>query len=81
MARVLVTGIARDGMMTGPDVDLLSRTQAIAPGLKVIASGGVGTFDHIADVAERGVEGVIVGRAIYEGAIVLRDAIAAVQAR
>ena len=81
VARVLVTGIARDGMMTGPDVDLLSRTQAIAPGLKVIASGGVGTFDHIADVAERGVEGVIVGRAIYEGAIVLRDAIAAVQAR
>ncbi len=76
--RVLVTGIARDGMMTGPDVELLAQTQALAPGLRVIASGGVGTLDHIVDVAGRGVEGVIVGRAIYEGAFTVPQAITAV---
>jgi phosphoribosylformimino-5-aminoimidazole carboxamide ribotide isomerase len=76
--RVLVTGIARDGMMTGPDVDLLAETQSIAPGLRVIASGGVGTLDHVVDVSRLGVEGVIIGRAIYEGAFTVSEAIAAV---
>ncbi len=79
VGRVLVTGIARDGMMTGPDVELLARTATIAPDLRVIASGGVGTLDHVADVARRGVEGVIIGRAIYEGAFTVPEAIAAVR--
>jgi phosphoribosylformimino-5-aminoimidazole carboxamide ribotide isomerase len=77
--RVLATGIARDGMMTGPDVELLARTQELAPDLRVIASGGVGTLDHVVDVAGRGVEGVIIGRAIYEGAFTVPEAIAAVR--
>jgi phosphoribosylformimino-5-aminoimidazole carboxamide ribotide isomerase len=75
--RVLVTGIARDGMMTGPDVELLTRTQELAPGLHVIASGGVGRLDDVIDVARRGVEGVIIGRAIYEGVFTVSEAIAA----
>jgi phosphoribosylformimino-5-aminoimidazole carboxamide ribotide isomerase len=76
--RVLVTGIVRDGMMTGPDVDLLSRTGELAPELQVIASGGVGSLDHVVDVARRNVEGVIIGRAIYEGVFTVSEAIAAV---
>jgi phosphoribosylformimino-5-aminoimidazole carboxamide ribotide isomerase len=79
--RVLVTGIARDGMMTGPDVALLARTVELAPSLQVIASGGVGTLDHIVEVARQGVEGVIVGRAIYEGAVSLPAALDAVHRR
>jgi phosphoribosylformimino-5-aminoimidazole carboxamide ribotide isomerase len=75
--RVLVTGIARDGMMTGPDVDLLARTRELAPNVKIIASGGVGTLDHVVDVARRRVEGVIIGRAIYEGVFTVSEAIAA----
>ncbi len=77
--RVLVTGIARDGTMAGPDTDLLEATVSIAPQLAVIASGGVGTMEDIVDVANRSVEGVIVGRALYEGAFTLPDAIAAVR--
>lgn len=75
--RVLATGIARDGMMTGPDVALLAQTLDLAPDLHVIASGGVGTLDHVVDVAGRGVEGVIIGRAIYEGEFTVPEAIAA----
>ena len=75
--RALVTGIARDGTMVGPDLGLLSRVQEAAPRLAVIASGGVGTLDDIAAVAATGVEGVIVGRALYEGRFTFQEAVAA----
>jgi len=77
--RVLVTGIVRDGTMAGPDVDLLERAGSLAPDLRIIASGGVGTLAHVVDVAGRGVEGVIVGRALYEGVFSLTEALAVVE--
>jgi phosphoribosylformimino-5-aminoimidazole carboxamide ribotide isomerase len=77
--RVLVTAIARDGAMTGPDLSLLDLVRRQAPDLAVIASGGVGVLDDVAGLAETGVEGVIVGRALYEGRFTLEDAIGAVQ--
>ncbi|MEM7340040.1 MAG: 1-(5-phosphoribosyl)-5-[(5-phosphoribosylamino)methylideneamino]imidazole-4-carboxamide isomerase [Actinomycetota bacterium] len=82
---LVVTEIGRDGTMSGPDVDGLRALLAATP-LTVVASGGVGTLDHVADLAavrlddSRGLAGVIVGRALYEQAFTLSAAIAATRA-
>jgi 1-(5-phosphoribosyl)-5-[(5-phosphoribosylamino)methylideneamino] imidazole-4-carboxamide isomerase/N-(5'phosphoribosyl)anthranilate isomerase len=77
-ARYIVTDVDTDGMMTGPNMQLLrdvcERTNA-----PVIASGGIATLDDIArlrDLVPVGVEGAILGKALYEGAFTLREALA-----
>jgi 1-(5-phosphoribosyl)-5-[(5-phosphoribosylamino)methylideneamino] imidazole-4-carboxamide isomerase/N-(5'phosphoribosyl)anthranilate isomerase len=77
-ARFIVTDVDTDGMMTGPNLQLLrdvcSRTDT-----PVIASGGISTLDDIAAIRElvpRGIEGAILGKALYEGAFTLREALA-----
>lgn len=75
-ARLLYTDIARDGMLTGPDVANSARL-ARETGMGVLASGGVASAEDIRRLAPCGVEGVIVGRALYTGAVSLPDAIAA----
>ncbi len=76
--RVLVTGIDTDGTMDGPDLALMRRV--VADGrFAVIASGGVGSLDDLRRVAEVGCEGVIVGRALYEGRFTLAEALEAVR--
>jgi phosphoribosylformimino-5-aminoimidazole carboxamide ribotide isomerase len=76
-ASLLYTDVSRDGTEQGPNVDdtaALARTVA----LPVLASGGVGTLDHIRRLAGvPGVTGVVVGRALYTGGVTLPDAIAA----
>jgi 1-(5-phosphoribosyl)-5-[(5-phosphoribosylamino)methylideneamino] imidazole-4-carboxamide isomerase/N-(5'phosphoribosyl)anthranilate isomerase len=79
-ARYVVTDVNRDGMLEGPNLRLLAdvcaRTSA-----PVIASGGVSTLDDlraIASLASVGVEGAIVGTALYTGAFALEDALSAV---
>jgi phosphoribosylformimino-5-aminoimidazole carboxamide ribotide isomerase len=75
--RLLYTDIARDGALTGPD--LATNTKLVQEtGLAVLASGGVATVEHIRELLPTGVEGVIVGRALYTGAVSLPDAVAAV---
>lgn len=72
--RMLVTGIGRDGTMEGPEMDLLR--SVIGDGrFAVIASGGVGALTDIAAVDALGCEGVIVGRALYEGRFSLTEAV------
>jgi len=81
VARIVTTDIARDGTMRGPNV-LATWRIAEASGLAVIASGGVSSLDDLRELArlrDAGVEGAIVGRALYEGRFTLRDAIAAAQ--
>lgn len=73
--RILVTGVSRDGTMGGPDLGLLKAVCAEAPGLEVIASGGVGELGDIAAVRAVGAEAVIVGRALYEKRFTLEEAI------
>ena len=77
--RIIYTDISRDGMLTGVNVpDTLEL--AMTSGLSVIASGGVkGMEDILAlqPLAEKGVEGVIIGKALYTGAIELPDALQA----
>ena len=63
----LITGIDRDGTLEGPDTGLLEQVAHIAPDLALIASGGVGSLDDLAMLAdETRCEAAIVGRALYE---------------
>ena len=74
----LYTEVGRDGMMTGTAAELTSALAQLT-GLQVIASGGVGKLDDVKELllyAPRGIAGVIVGRALYEGTISLKEAIA-----
>jgi phosphoribosylformimino-5-aminoimidazole carboxamide ribotide isomerase len=76
IAAVIYTDIATDGMLAGPNVAAMREMQA-ATSLPVIASGGVTTAADVADLAEAGLAGAIVGRALYAGTLSLRDALAA----
>jgi len=79
-ARYVITDVLKDGMLRGPNLDLYrdvcSRTKA-----PVVASGGVSSLDDLralASLTEIGVEGVIVGKALYSGAFTLEEALAEV---
>lgn len=76
LAAIIYTDIAKDGMLTGPNIE---RTQTLAEAVKtpVVASGGVKEVDDIRLLNPIGVAGVIVGRSLYEGTLTLKDAIAA----
>jgi phosphoribosylformimino-5-aminoimidazole carboxamide ribotide isomerase len=81
VAALVVTEISRDGTLEGPDVDGLSRVLA-ATTVPVIASGGIGSLADVAALAAlqsdgRTLEGAITGRAVYEGAFTVADAVAA----
>jgi phosphoribosylanthranilate isomerase len=81
-ARYVVTDVGRDGTMTGPNLDLL-REVCVATDRPVVASGGVSSLEDlraIAALVPEGVEGAIVGKALYAGAFTLEDALAAVRA-
>ncbi|MBI2709457.1 MAG: 1-(5-phosphoribosyl)-5-[(5-phosphoribosylamino)methylideneamino]imidazole-4-carboxamide isomerase [Actinobacteria bacterium] len=78
---LIVTEIGRDGTFAGPDLELYALLLESTE-LDVIASGGVGTSEHLRALAAleaggRALEGAIVGRALYEGAIGIDDALAA----
>ncbi|MCD9622535.1 1-(5-phosphoribosyl)-5-[(5-phosphoribosylamino)methylideneamino]imidazole-4-carboxamide isomerase [Rhabdothermincola salaria] len=80
VAALIVTEIGRDGTLAGPDLSGLAEVLEASP-LPVIASGGVGTLDDLValaglQVGDRRLHGAIVGRAIYEGAFSVTDALA-----
>ena len=77
VVRLLYTDISRDGALTGPDIQTNAQL-ARETGLAVLASGGVASIEHIKELLPTGVEGVIVGRALYTGAVDLAEAVAAV---
>jgi len=78
-AAIVYTDIGRDGTERGPDLEG-TRAVARAAGVPVIASGGVGTLEHVRAVAALDVAGVIIGRALYTGAVPLADALAVAEA-
>jgi phosphoribosylanthranilate isomerase len=80
-ARYVVTDVRRDGTLTGPNLELL-REVCARTAAPVVASGGVSTVDDlraIAGLVPLGVEGAIVGKALYSGAFTLPEALAAVR--
>jgi phosphoribosylformimino-5-aminoimidazole carboxamide ribotide isomerase len=72
---VVYTDIAKDGMMAGPNFAALAELQA-ATRLPVIASGGVSSYDDVRKLAAAKTFGCIVGRALYEGAMELKNVLA-----
>ena len=79
VAAIIHTDIARDGMGTGPNLEA-TRELASQVGIPVIASGGVGSLDHVRDAASRSeIAGLIVGRALYDGSVELAAALSAAE--
>ena len=74
----LITSIAKDGMLQGPDLEMLSEA-CTYPGVKVIAAGGIGSLGDLVALEQVGVEGVVVGKALYEGKFTLKEAIRTVK--
>ncbi len=70
---VICTDIAKDGMLQGPSFDLYEKILEECPKVKLIASGGISTFDELPRLKELGCEGTIVGKAIYENRISLKQ--------
>ena len=76
LAGIVYTDIARDGMLSGPNLPALAEMVRGA-NLPVIASGGVSNAEDVRQAARVGAAGCIVGRALYEGTLTLDDALAA----
>ncbi|MBZ9650533.1 1-(5-phosphoribosyl)-5-[(5-phosphoribosylamino)methylideneamino]imidazole-4-carboxamide isomerase [Psychroflexus montanilacus] len=70
---VISTDISKDGMLEGPSVDLYTSILKNNPKLNLIASGGISSLQDVEDVFEIGCEGVIIGKAIYENRISLKE--------
>ena len=70
---VICTDIAKDGMLEGPSFDLYQEILTLCENVKLIASGGISTFDELPKLSELGCEGTIIGKAIYEGRISLKQ--------
>jgi len=70
---VICTDIAKDGMLEGPSFELYQDILSNCDTVKLIASGGISTFDELPKLAALGCEGTIIGKAIYEGRISLKQ--------
>lgn len=70
---VICTDIAKDGMLQGPSFDLYGTIINTVTPVKLIGSGGISNFDELPKLADLGCEGVIIGKAIYEGKISLKQ--------
>lgn len=79
LAAIVYTDIATDGTMKGPNVEE-TRKMAEATHTPIVASGGVGTLDHLRALRELPVQGAIIGRALYEDVFTIDQAIAAFEA-
>lgn len=70
---VICTDISKDGMLEGPAFELYEYLLQKQPQIKLIASGGISTFEELPKLANLGCEGTIIGKAIYENKIALKD--------
>jgi phosphoribosylformimino-5-aminoimidazole carboxamide ribotide isomerase len=70
---ITCTDISTDGMLSGPNVQLYSKLLETFPAIKLIASGGVSGMEDLETLKQIGVDGVIVGKAIYEGRVDIEE--------
>ena len=70
---VICTDIAKDGMLSGPSYELYGKLLGAMPSLKLIASGGVSSIRDLESLRDLGMDGAIIGRALYEGTITLDE--------
>ena len=73
ISKVISTDISRDGMLTGPSFELYQEILDLLPKVEIIASGGISKMEDILKLDKMGVPGVIVGKAIYENRITLKE--------
>jgi len=80
---IIYTDIATDGMFTGPNLKALRELADAVPQTALIASGGVASLSHVQSLATigRSIEGVIIGKALYDGKLKLRDVFQALEER
>jgi len=76
LQHILCTDIHCDGTLLGPNFSLYQKILAMYPELKTQASGGVSSLDDIIRLREIGVDGVIIGKALYENRFSLSEALA-----
>jgi len=76
--RFIYTNVARDGMLAGPDLDGLASLRA-AVRAPVVLSGGITSAADVVAAARAGAEGVVIGRALYDGRLSLREALRVVE--
>ncbi len=76
MKHLLCTDIARDGMLSGPNLDLYVHLRKLLPGVEVQASGGVRDLSDVRAARAAGCGGVVLGRSLLEGRLQLKDALA-----
>ena len=70
---VICTDISKDGMLEGPSFDIYKQILSEVNNVKLIASGGISAFEELPKLAKNGCEGVIIGKAIYENKISLKQ--------
>lgn len=70
---IICTDISKDGMLEGPSFDLYKKIATQTSTLKLVASGGISTFEELPKLAKIGCEGTIIGKAIYENRISLKQ--------
>lgn len=70
---IICTDISKDGMLEGPSFELYEKILKQVQNIKLIASGGISTFEEIPQLAKLGCDGTIIGKAIYEGRISLKQ--------
>lgn len=73
ISKVVCTDISKDGMLQGPSIDLYKDILNVFSNLYLIASGGVSCFQDILDLEKSGVPAVILGKAIYENRVTLKE--------
>ena len=72
----IVTDVSKDGTLSGPNTTLLTRLQTTFTTANVIASGGVSTIDDVIALQASGIQDVVIGRALFDGSIQLKDLVA-----
>ncbi len=70
---IFCTDISKDGMLMGPSVELYKEILKKFPSLKLVASGGVSSYDDLITLQEAGCDGAIIGKAFYEERITLKQ--------
>ena len=78
--RFLITSTVQDGMLSGPDLNTLSKAVKF-PNAKIIAAGGIGSIKDLKVLREIGVEGAVIGKALYEGRFSLKEALKKIESR
>ena len=74
VSQFLITSIARDGMLSGPDLETLQQAVGFSDA-KIIAAGGIGNISDLVSLNNVGVEGAVIGKALYEGRFTLKEAL------